>query len=89
MVVAPSRLLVVLEPTALLRVLDRLVVLDLLPDALRFEQQQSGAAVLQLEWEHIDPSKAMNVRDRLAQIPAVVTAEFGASGRPCEPLVGQ
>lgn len=68
---APSRLDVVLEPAALLRVLDRLVVLDLLPDVLRFERPKHGDAVLQLEWEDIDAAKAVNLRDRLSQFPSV------------------
>jgi hypothetical protein len=71
-VVTPSRLDVVLEPAALLRVLDRLVVLDLLPDVLRFERPKKGDAVLQLEWENIDAAKAVNLRARLAQLPSVV-----------------
>lgn len=71
-----TRLHLVLEPTALLRVLDRLAVLDLLPNALCFRRPEAGNAVLQLEWDEIDESKAVNLRDRLAQFPAVCMVDF-------------
>lgn len=60
-----------LEPAALLRVLDRLVVQDLLPNTLHFQHCDGSDATLQLQWDDMIPSKAANLRDRLAQMPAV------------------
>lgn len=73
---APCRLQIVSEPAALSRVLDRLTVLDLLPNVLHFQQQEAGDAVFQLEWKDLEASRALNLRDRLAQIPAVRTVRF-------------
>lgn len=68
---APSHLCLVLEPAALSRVLDRLAVLDLIPDTLCFERRHAGEAILQMAWDDFDAAKAANLRDRLAQFPSV------------------
>lgn len=76
---APSRLCIVLEPAAVLRVLDRLVVLDLLPNALNYRRLDSGDAEVQMEWDDIDHAKMINLRDRLTQLPAVSAVRLGGS----------
>ncbi len=85
-VVTPCRLEIVLEPAALLRVLDRLVVLDLLPNVRCLRRPETGDAVVRLEWADIGMANAVNLRDRLAQIPAVRTVclvePVGGSGSP-------
>lgn len=72
----PCRLHIVAEPATLLRVLDRLAVLNLLPNELHFQRTDEKFAVFQLGWNDVEPSRATNLRDRLAQIPAVHIIRF-------------
>ncbi len=67
------RLHIVLEPAGLLRIVDRLVVLDLMPQRLSFRVRKSGAATLIVQLDSLDAARQENLIARLEQIPAVTS----------------
>jgi hypothetical protein len=69
----PVRLRILLEPAGLLRVLDRLSVLGLVPHRLLFRSRDVHESTLWLELDPLDVEACRTLTARIEQIPTVAS----------------